>query len=254
LPQKRDAATESARDDLQARLDHAARDMRHAAEENAHAFKGPIATLRASLDAVKRALPPDDERAQRAADLIDISLARLTALIDAAERLETIAADLIDRPRERLDLAAVATETLQRYRELTKARGLAVRQAISTAAFVAAPRGMLEELIGRLLDNAVDFTPAGKTIQVRVVAVPAGIELVIEDDGSGIDPGHLPHVFDRFRSFRPRRSEPAEKSERPHAGTGLCVVKCIAERLGGQVAAANRAEGGFSLRVVLPTA
>lgn len=228
--------------------------MRHAAEENAHAFKGPIATLRASLDAVKRTLPAGNERAQRAADLIDISLARLTVLIDAAERLETIAADLIERPRERLDLAAMAAEALQRYRDLTKARGLAVQREIPAAAFVAAPRGVLEEMIGQLLDNAVDFTPAGKTIRVRVAAVPAGIELLVEDEGGGVDPGHLPHVFDRFRSFRPRRSETAEKNERPHAGTGLCVVKCIVEGLGGQVEAANRAAGGFSLRVVLPAA
>jgi two-component system sensor histidine kinase ChvG len=69
----------------------------------------------------------------------------------------------------------------------------------------------------------------------------------VEDRGSGLPPGHVERVFDRFFSYRPD-----EGGRREHMGLGLSIARAIAEGYGGSIAAANRDGGGASVVVRLP--
>ncbi len=66
----------------------------------------------------------------------------------------------------------------------------------------------LQQVVWNLLSNAVKFTPRGGRIQVRLARVNSHVEIVVSDDGSGISPEFLPHVFERFRQ--------ADASTTPH--------------------------------------
>src|SRR4051812_39614595 len=90
------------------RLRAAARSIRDAAEENAHAFKTPIATIRQAIEQMRRRVAADDLRGQRALTAIEASLERLDNLVAAARQTERGAADLLDPPDERIDVSEIA--------------------------------------------------------------------------------------------------------------------------------------------------
>lgn len=74
-----------------------ARQIRLAADETAHALKGPLATIQSSIEPLRRAVPADNARARRALELIEAALGRLMALVDAAHTRDSAVADALER-------------------------------------------------------------------------------------------------------------------------------------------------------------
>ena len=237
-------------DGLVTALHGAARDIRETAEENAHSFKGPIATIGAAVAGLSRTLPEADERQRRMLDLIGISLRRLTALVVASQRLETLTADLIESPRTRVNLTQLVAELLMRYGELCTARDLKLARYLDEDIRVLASESPLAEAIENILDNAISFSPAGALLEVRLAKKFGLAELVVLDEGPGIDPEKIDHVFDRYFSLR--GFESGERSGDAHAGLGLWIVRRNIEALGGSVIAANRAGGGLMISASIP--
>jgi signal transduction histidine kinase len=107
----------------------------------------------------------------------------------------------------------------------------------------------LQQVVWNLLSNAIKFSPPAKT--VRVVAQGAssgGIELCVSDEGSGIDPAFLPHLFERFR-----QEDTSSNRRFGGLGVGLSIVKAIVEAHGGTIVAESAGKGRGSLfRVTFP--
>jgi two-component system, OmpR family, sensor histidine kinase MprB len=101
----------------------------------------------------------------------------------------------------------------------------------------------LSRAINNLIDNAVNYSPRGKPIEVVV----RGEELTVRDHGPGISAADLPHVFDRF--YRG-----AEARGRPGSGLGLAIVRQVVEQHGGSVSAQPAPAGGTLMRLRLPGA
>ena len=76
------------------------------------------------------------------------------------------------------------------------------------------------------------------------------VELQIDDEGPGIDPDKIDHVFERYFSLRPRGGHQDGRTAE-HAGLGLWIVRRNVEALGGRVSATNRIGGGLSVTVTL---
>ncbi|HYL49627.1 MAG TPA: hypothetical protein VET84_09700 [Stellaceae bacterium] len=76
-------------------------DIRVAADEAAHAFKGPLATIQSSIEPLRRAVPSDDARAHRALALIEAALVRLKGLVEAAYERDCATAAEIERSESR---------------------------------------------------------------------------------------------------------------------------------------------------------
>ena len=95
-----------------------------------------------------------------------------------------------------------------------------------------------------LLDNAIRHSPGGGRVFVRVRTDGPEAFVTVEDDGPGIRAEDLPRLFDRF--YR------AAGAPGGGTGLGLAIAAWIAERHGGRVEAANRAEGGARFTVRLP--
>ncbi len=121
-----------------------------------------------------------------------------------------------------------------------------------------APKETLVVVCENILDNAISFAPPDSTIRVTLGKTDGMAYLDFEDEGPGIDPKKLDHIFERYFSLRrpptPAGEEIINDQPRPdHAGLGLWIVKRNVEALGGRVTATNRIGGGFSVRVALPT-
>src|SRR5215472_8626013 len=193
LPELADVAAEF--DRMVGALYQSAADVRRAAEDNAHAFKTPIAVIRQSIEPLRRALPQDNQRAQRALGIVEHSLDRLDGLVASARSLDEATADLIAKPRVPVDLGQVIGGLIQIRSALLASRGVSIVLAsyeltisaeLSPGLFVLGTEEMIETVVENLIDNAVSFSPAGSQILVHLTRDDRFARLTISDQGPGV--------------------------------------------------------------------
>lgn len=226
--------------------------FRMAAEENAHAFKTPVATIAQAIEPLKAAIPEGQPRAVRALQVIDASVARLDTLIAAARQMDETNASLVNPPRQRVDLSGLAETMLASYEEMMAGRSLVFQRDIAPRCLVWAGPDLLETVIENLLDNAIGFSPPEGSIAVRIAADGRSVTMAIEDDGPGAPLSVLQTMFERYVSHRPAPAE-GEVAE-SHFGIGLWIVKRNLAAVGGHIHAENRPRGGLRMTVTLKRA
>jgi two-component system sensor histidine kinase KdpD len=104
---------------------------------------------------------------------------------------------------------------------------------------------LIEQVLMNLLDNAVEYTPDGTTIEVHARALPHVVEVEVADDGPGVPAGTEDRVFQKF--FRANAA-----ASRRGIGLGLTICRGIVEAHGGIIRASNRASGGASFCFTIP--
>ncbi len=244
--------------DLLARLDRSIGAQKHFLADAAHQLKTPLAGLRMQAElaqreaeggdakAVKRSLHQIARSSQQAAHMVN----QLLAMARAEDANEA-------RRVTPFNLSAVATEVVHDFVPRALAKGLDLGYEGPGAKDAAAPRVvgealLVRELIRNLVDNAVQYTPGGGTVTVRLLPDPYGQVVVVqvEDNGPGIPEDERELVFQPF--YR------ALGSDVDGSGLGLAIVREIAERHGGTVAieATNprAVSPGTRFTVRLPTA
>ncbi len=175
---------------------------------------------------------------------------------DQAVRLEAIAEDLLtlaglERPGaklnlERLDLRELVAAQVAAFRPRADQQGLFLALDPGEAVRVTADRGLLEQLLANLLDNALKYTERGG-VRVRLGEAGPRVWGEVEDTGSGIPETDLPRIFERFY-----RVDKARSREKGGTGLGLSIVKHIAALHGGEVSVRSRLGTGSTFRFELP--
>jgi len=231
-------------------LHSSANDIRRAAEDNAHAFKTPIAVIRQSLEPLKRGITDENRRRMRALGLIESSLDKLDGLIASARRLDEATADLIDTTRTDFDLSSLLARLVQTHADNLAQRFLTVRGEIAPRVLVRANEEMVETVVENVLDNAISFSPDGDSIGIRLEPRGEFAELLIGDSGPGVPREDLARIFDRYFSQRPPKI--GHDDEAAHFGIGLWIARRNIEALGGSIRAENRQPNGLLLRIKLP--
>jgi two-component system phosphate regulon sensor histidine kinase PhoR len=102
------------------------------------------------------------------------------------------------------------------------------------------------DILRNLIENAVHHSPQGAAVHIDVTRDRHSYTIEVADSGPGIPAADLTRIFERFYRVDKSRSRPGG------TGLGLAIVKHLVELHGGTVTAANRAEGGAAVRVVLP--
>ena len=105
----------------------------------------------------------------------------------------------------------------------------------------------MERVFVNLVANAVNYTPNDKTIRVETALDNDHVSFSVKDEGIGITPEDLPHVFERFY-----RTAGARTTQTTGTGLGLAIVKEIVERHGGSVTAQSEPGNGSIFTVRLP--
>ncbi len=143
--------------------------------------------------------------------------------------------------------AALATVTqLERMAQSTQ---IALRAETSEPAWVPLEAESATTLLSNLLVNALQHTPSARTVWVRVQPQPGKVRLQVEDQGEGIAPEDLPHIFERF--YRGDRSRSRATGG---TGLGLAICKAIVETCGGSIAVSSEPGKGTCVEVLLPSA
>jgi two-component system sensor histidine kinase ChvG len=235
------------------RLSQSARQIRRAAEDNAHAFKTPIAVIRQCIEPLQRSLASEDNRGQRALGMIGMALDRLDSLVTSARHLDETEASLIDPPRTQVDASNAVDRLLLSYSVVAGSRQIRLRRRVEPDIRVMVGEEMVETVVENLVDNALSFTPDGGEIEVTLRHTGKFARLSVQDSGPGVAEGDLTNIFERYFSSRGSQTR-RNGSDDGHMGIGLWIVRRNVEAVGGQVEAQNRPEGGFAITVDLPLA
>jgi two-component system sensor histidine kinase ChvG len=242
-------------------LHGSAKEIRHTAEENAHAFKTPIAVIRQSLEPLRRALPQDNQRAHRAIGLVDHSLDRLDGLVAAARRLDEATADLLARPRVTVDLGQIIGGLIQIQSAALASRDVTIiltNQNLTMSAdlvpelLVLGTEEMIESIAENLIDNSVSFAPPRSEILVHLTRDNRFAHLTVSDQGPGVPVGRLDHIFDRY--YVERNADASNEPAESHFGIGLSIARRNVEAMGGTIDAENRTPHGLAVHIRLPLA
>jgi two-component system heavy metal sensor histidine kinase CusS len=217
----------------------------------AHELRGPLAAMRSSLEvAISQDRTADDYR-ETLADVLE-EARHLSKLTNDLLLLAEAGDDTRVRPRERVDLGAIARQTVAMFGGVAEERSVGLLLEPTKAAIqVAGDAPQLRQVFGNLLDNAIRFTPEGGRVAVSVVFDEDRHEAVVTvaDTGCGIEADHLDRVFDRFykTDVSRTRSEAARGG-----GLGLAICRSIVDRHGGTIAVTSTIGRGTTFTVRLP--
>lgn len=212
-----------------------------------HELKTPLTSIRGFAQAMTDGtLETPDERA-RAARVIDAESRRVLHMVE-----ELLDLSRIESGQQRMELAPVdVAELLSHVRDVFAMRAADTGVTLSVEApqsvpLVLADFDRIEQVLGNLVDNAFRHTPAGGRIEAG--ARPAGgrVEMFVADNGSGISPDDLPHVFDRFYRANGEASGTG-------AGLGLAIAREIVCAHGGDMRVEPRPGDGTVFTFWLPS-
>ena len=259
LPELGEVAAEF--DHMVEALHRSAAEIRQAAEDNAHAFKTPIAVIRQSVEPLRRGLPEDNRRAQRALGVVEQALDRLDGLVASARELDESTADLIDEPMIPVDLGRVINRLVQTRTAIPNDRGVAILLAsrdltITTDLLpglqVLGSEVMIETVFDNLIDNAISFSPPGSEVVVHLTHDGRFAELSVSDRGPGVPEDQLERIFDRY--YSERRGDAGAEATGSYFGIGLWIARRNVEAMSGTIFAENRFPHGLQVHVRLPLA
>ncbi|HSO00529.1 MAG TPA: ATP-binding protein, partial [Candidatus Nanopelagicales bacterium] len=235
-----------------ARLHHEARDADRRKDEFlamlSHELRNPLAPMLMGLELLRRraAGTPLD----RTAAVVQRQALTITRLVDDLLDVSRVTRGNIALQPERLDLAAVITSSVETARPLLQERRHDITVELSPGLQVEGDRVRLEQVLTNLLNNAGKYTDPGGRIAIRSTRADDEALITVIDNGLGVAPDVLPHIFDPF--MQARRS--LDRSQ-GGLGIGLTLVKRLVEMHGGRVEARSEGPGlGTELRVHLPLA
>jgi two-component system, OmpR family, sensor histidine kinase MprB len=209
-----------------------------------HELRTPLTSLRTNLELLAASDRPD------APTLSEQDRKEISDDVRAqVEELSTLVGDLVELARE--DAPQVVHEPVELTEVVERALARAGRRAPDVHFDVdLAPWSLLgdanalERAVLNLLDNAAKWSPAGATVDVRVVPTGRGTAAVqVADTGPGIAEADRPYIFERFYRSPDARTLPG-------SGLGLAIVAQVVARHGGSVRAGQRPEGGGTLMTV----
>ena len=190
----------------------------------AHDLKNPLSTIRMSLEMIQEDGSSTEEGLQIA--------------LRSAESMERLIKDLLDHAKIEAgqlviektdgDLGALVSDLTQRFEPLAKNKNISFSKDIKGRfLFAHFDSSRIEQVISNLIGNALKFTHSGGRIHVSLKSIEDEILFHVEDNGPGIHPNQLPHVFDRFWQVK----ETAKNGN----GLGLAIAKAIIEAHNGKI-------------------
>ncbi len=214
----------------------------------AHDLRTPLALIKSNIEvALNRPRSAEELRAT----LIEANgqIDRLSSLLDAALMLARVDSGQLQAHFTMLDLSELLTDLVETSAVYAQEEfGQSLTCEISAQLWVRGDRDYLTRLFLNLLDNAMQYTPAGGTIRVTAAATAGQITVTVADTGPGIAAEDLAHIFDRFY-----RGDKARTSDgRDHVGLGLSIAQVIAHAHGGEITAESTPGQGSRFTVRLP--
>lgn len=227
------------------RLQNSFNNLSQFADDLAHDLRTPLNNLMVQTE-VAFSQPRDTEEYQSLLSSNYEEFGRLSRMVESMLFLARADHDQVALNTERLGVAQELGMVAEYFEGLASEAG--VRLQIEAAAQVWADAQLLRRAVSNLVANAVRYTPRGGEIVLAAVASHAGTTISVVNVGTGIEPEHLPRLFDRFY-----RSDKSRSSQSSSAGLGLSIVKSIMALHGGQASVTSELNGVTCFSLFFPT-
>ena len=207
-----------------------------------HELKSPLTAIRGAAELLERPLPEADRL--RFVETIRSQGERMTQTIDKLLALAAVEhRQRIEQPGV-VDVAALIDDAVADASVRADGAGVALEARVMPGVpALHGDRFLLRQMLGNLLDNAVDFSPAGATVRVSAAIGDGAVCFEVVDDGPGVPEFAVDRVFERFFSL------PRPRSQARSSGLGLSFVREVAALHGGDAELRNRPQGGAIARV-----
>jgi signal transduction histidine kinase len=213
-----------------------------------HEMRTPLNAIVGWLEILRHGECSSDELAEGLA-VIDRNTKAQVSLIEDLLDLSRIVSGKLRLEMRRCDLAEVIQASVDAVALTAQARGVSLDLHLgSSPGRVTCDANRIQQVVSNLLSNAVKFTQPGGTVRISLGWQDAMARVEVQDDGIGISPVFLPHVFDRFR-----QADDGTRRNVGGLGLGLAIVKHLVELHGGTAEARSPGEGrGSTFSVCLP--
>jgi two-component system OmpR family sensor kinase len=228
--------------DLSGRRAHEAGQRRFTSMLN-HEFRTPLSTIDGAIQRLEVTGARADEATRARYRKIANAVDRLAGLLDdylSPERMEAIG-----RRREPNSIAPRTLLDEGAAQVRAAGRTVTVEASGLPPALRCEPEG-LRLALKVLLDNAIQYSPAGTAVWLSGHGTAGGIDFVVRNDGGGVDADEAPRIFDKF--FRGRNA-----AGLPGSGLGLYMARSVVEVHGGALSLEPAGDGGAAFRIWLPT-
>ncbi len=207
-----------------------------------HELRTPLTTLRGNIDLLQRQPPV------KAEDRTDI----LHDMVDETERLMRLVNELLvlarvdaGRPlkQEPVQLKPLLEDVCQQAKLLAPQRAIICRSEPATT--IIGDYDALKQVLLVLVDNAVKYTPPETTVTLKTKPDNGYVAIQVSDEGPGIAPEHLPHLFDRFYRTDATRTNPG-------TGLGLAIAEELTKAQNGSIAVESQLGRGSTFTLTFP--
>jgi signal transduction histidine kinase len=227
------------------RLDTLVASQRIFVADASHQLRTPLTALRLSLDNIADGV--DDEFVREDVEQATAEVVRMSRLVNGLLVLARAEAKVT--AAEPLPLHDIVAERLSVWRPAADERGvtIALRGSADDRPLVLTSPGHLDQVLDNVLSNALEVSPDGGTITVRIESRHDGVILSVLDEGPGMSDAEKSRAFDRFWRGQ-------GLTGRSGSGLGLAVVKQLVTDDGGRVTLADAPGGGLCVRIALRAA
>jgi heavy metal sensor kinase len=229
-----------------ARLESSFERMRHFTADASHELRTPLTAIRSVGEVGLRGRR--DEAAYR--EIIGSMLEeadRLALLVDRLLMLSRADTGQAKLSMDVVDISALAEEVAEQLGVLAEEKAQSIQVHFDPVPQWVGDRVVLRQALLNLVDNAIKYTPAGGSIEVRVAQTDGGMTIDVSDTGPGIPEELQSRIFDRFY-----RVDRARSRENGGTGLGLAIAKWAVEVNGGQLTLESANAAGSRFRITLP--
>ena len=209
----------------------------------AHDLRNPLNLIQMTVELIIDEELPVERRKQ----MLDIALR-------ASKQMNRLIDDLLDSVRmqagrlsldvEDVSVGTIIRQTEETFRPLAERRHLHFETTAQDGVTVRADPARVSQIVGNLVGNAIKFTPEQGSVKLRVTPDDKNVVFQVVDDGPGIPPDNMSHLFDNFWQAR--------KSDRRGVGLGLAIVKGLVEAHGGKIWVESNVDHGSTFSFSLP--
>lgn len=217
--------------------------LRHFVADVSHQLRSPLTSIQGFAQAILDGTAADPATRDRAAAIIVEESNRMLRQVNELLELSRLQAGQLKLAREGVDLKDILQRCQEIFALRLEEKKISVVARIDSLPPVTGDADRLEDVFCNLLDNAIKNTPEGGKIEITTAGVEHSVSIAVEDNGPGIPPEQLPHVFDRFQQSGGLRTG---------FGLGLAIAREIVLAHGGKIEVASPPGQGARFTVTLP--
>jgi PAS domain S-box-containing protein len=213
-----------------------------------HELRTPLNAILGWVHMLRDNAVPEDRRGH-ALETIERNARAQNQLIEDLLDVSRIVSGKLRLDVSPVDLQSVVERAIETVRPAASAKSISLQATLDpNAGPVMGDADRLQQVVWNLLSNAVKFSPKDSGVHVVLCRRESNVELMVRDNGQGIDPLFLPHVFERFR-----QADAGAARGKGGLGLGLAIVRNLVELHGGSIRAESEGRGrGASFTVSLP--